>query len=280
MRDHFCWLNRICCWLFHLKSPLCCFNFTFLNYINQLIALFGDGWATHRMWTSQGVLGPWAFCVESANSDASPDPRQWSTVAKMGERAVTTCYSGWLRNPAVDRWKTSHSFCWVSTCFNHRWCRISQPPTVWKLFGEAWDTYCTGYVSNKNGHYKTHLMTRPFRICVQFCDQLIHQMVPALVSSSAFWMRLTGSQDPNKIIIASGNGSAVKIASMWLLVAVFVQGLLGNPFVPWVLLIADCLEQACFRSRRFWTAVDFNRTCKRIRWIRGRAEIRIPQSVK
>ena len=75
-------------------------------------------------------------------------------------------------------------------------------------------------------------MTRPFRICVQFCDQLIHQMVPALVSSSAFWMRLTGSQDPNKIIIASGNGSAVKIASMWLLVAVFVQGLLGNPFVP------------------------------------------------
>ena len=117
--------------------------FNFLNYINQLIALalFGDGWATHRMWTSQGVLGPWAFCVESANSDASPDPRQWSTVAKMGERAVTTCYSGWLRNPAVDRWKTSHSFCWVSTCFNHRWCRISQPPTVWKLFGEAWETY-------------------------------------------------------------------------------------------------------------------------------------------
>lgn len=40
------------------------------------------------------------------------------------------------------------------------------------------------------------------------------------------------SPDPNKIIIASGNGSAVKSASMWLLVAVFVQGLLGNPFVP------------------------------------------------
>lgn len=46
------------------------------------------------------------------------------------------------------------------------------------------------------------------------------------------WDNSDGSPDPNKIIIASGNGSAVNIASMWLLFAIFVQGLLRNPFVP------------------------------------------------
>lgn len=49
---------------------------------------------------------------------------------------------------------------------------------------------------------------------------------------AAIWDTSDGSPDPNKIIIASGNGSAVNIASMWLLLAIFVQGLLRNPFVP------------------------------------------------